>query len=573
MCPIKDDLFSYLDGELGDDEVEQIDRHLKECAACQHEMTLLREVVAGFTSLRSTPTRKSVEQPGSRSAGSGSDVRLFSDPEAKEISDDQISGLRVALAVRDFQIAGEIIDQHYDTLHDLDIDQNNAAPLVGLFGRWMDMGNAHIGAGRDTDRSRLEMLKHCLSLFPQPPRGSMSLRDITYLRMASGYAALAEQRDADASEDFSFVTAVGAELRDKELDALANFGLAKIHRRNGRYDEAKPFLSAAIRLADEAVRPQLKAGFQIMHAWLLFQKGKIMGTDRIVGGKRANSLGAKEELEEAEAVLRAGQDRLRLGNIRSAFGRIAQREGRYHDALRLHDEALIEYRAWSKEHPNNARTLVNRAFATRLLYLKRRQGGCFHKRDEESSRQLAERDLAEALELYSALNNNRGKGHVKAVTALLQMDAGELEEAEQNAAEAYHLGVELCDRILMTRARLVQCMIAHEKIGGTSVAADSVDSHRERALSFALDAVNTAAKTENRHLQARSHTWHGLTLVKLGRIDEAKEACTKARRKLKQCGGDARAAEFQTLAKEVGFHKPIPFMPKTLNSARQEKIV
>jgi hypothetical protein len=112
--------------------------------------------------------------------------------------------------------------------------------------------------------------------------------------------------------------------------------------------------------------------------------------------------------------------------------------------------------------------------------------------------------------IYEAHNNHRGiaGGHI--IRGFLRLDAGDLECASAEAAEAFRHGHEKRDHFVMARARTLQCIVENaaleEQIGDAA-------RHREAAAMFARDAVNFAGQTQNRRLLARAYVWQGLTLA------------------------------------------------------------
>jgi tetratricopeptide (TPR) repeat protein len=536
-------LYEYVEGMLTDDRAEELEAHLETCSACREEEIRLRSLVVELETLAldSDP----IEGLASLGVPDVSQIvrQCNGDSEmGKNITDRNISVLKIALAIRDFPVAQKLIDDHLVTLMTLDPDQKNAAHLVALFARWMDMGYAHVGMEVESAMSRLEMVKSRLRLFPQAPRELLCLRDIVHLRMASGYVALAEHRHENALADFSFVVAVSPEMVDRELAAMGHFAIAKVHRRRGEYDKAEPHVSEATRLAGEANRAEMVAGFSIMRAWLQFQKG--------------DAKTAKELLFKAKAVLRRTEDHLRLGNIQSVLGRIAQREGRFHDALRNYGLALSEYEKWSPKHGNKGRTLVNRAFVSRLLALKTLKKGheCEAERGEaEGLRQNARTDLQESLCIYADLNHGRGQASVKVVSALLYLDSEDFDRAEREAEEAYQLGIEKMDMIVAARARIVQCMTENARASNSSRGSSQEDACMERALTCAGEAIALAEKTQNKRLQARTYIWRGLTLLRSSgdNYGAAWDCYDRGKSLLEPPGGSYAAEELHLLETEL----------------------
>jgi len=69
-------------------------------------------------------------------------------------------------------------------------------------------------------------------------------------------------------------------------------------------------------------------------------------------------------------------------------------------------------------------------------------------------------DLAE--KIYHHHNHHHGIGSVLENRGLLYLDVGDLDNASAQAAQAFELGKEVNDSILMARARLLQCEVETE---------------------------------------------------------------------------------------------------------------
>jgi hypothetical protein len=134
--------------------------------------------------------------------------------------------------------------------------------------------------------------------------------------------------------------------------------------------------------------------------------------------------------------------------------------------------------------------------------------------------------LAEAAQIYLRHQNHSGIAAVRITDGFLRLDAGDLERAAADAAEAFAEGSGKSDLIVMARARTLQCIVENARI--EEQLGDPLQS-REAAETFARDAVGFAGRTENRRLQARALVWQGLTFtVEPADLEAARRCCEQA---------------------------------------------
>ena len=103
----------------------------------------------------------------------------------------------------------------------------------------------------------------------------------------------------------------------------------------------------------------IKAVMQTLESWMLFQNGELKEAVRV--------------LQEAESVLRETDDWITLGNIQSAYGRIALREGRYDHAMQYFEASIDRFKRRESLAGYLARSLTNMAQAKRFLALQLRR--------------------------------------------------------------------------------------------------------------------------------------------------------------------------------------------------------
>lgn len=424
-----------------------------------------------------------------------------------EIPDKLIAQLKQNIASRRIQSGISALQEHQGLLASLDPTRPNASPLVCYVAQWVDIGF-----------DRPARVKELLSLFPKPLRSELPLSGYIYLRMAEGMLAMSEEVSAQAVADFDIVLALGRDLGDKETLVVANFWKARCLRKAGEYDSAFTHTVIARNLALELGHQKMAAVMAVLESWLLFQKGKPKEAERI--------------LREAHEVLRETDDYVTLGNIHSSYGRIARREGRYYDAIDHFTEAIEEYRKRDPKHPHLARSLANMALVKRLACrelgkrmdatsarrrkgTKRKPAAKDSRRDYrttfEQLRQQAFADLDQARAIYEYHNNHHGAGTVHLTYGYLYLDDGDFDRAEAEATVAFELAQQKNDYIVMSRIRLLQCMVENAKLEEEIGSRSDQEKHGRNALKFSLDAIELAKQTQNRRLLANAYVWEGLS--------------------------------------------------------------
>ena len=272
----------------------------------------------------------------------------------------------------------------------------------------------------------------------------------------------------------------------------------------------------------------MAAVMRVLESWLMFQKGHHREATRI--------------LSQAEEVLRETDDHITLGNIYSAHGRMIRRQGRYSEALKFFTQAIEHFQTRSSRHRNLARSLVNIAYVQRLIAAQiSRQIDAETERRKKSSKDAApssprpgnweqyEKIRAEAFanldqaeEIYRYHRLHHGIGSACENRGLLYMDSGDLDAAAAQAAQAYELGREENDSILMARARMLQCTIANAGLE-EQIEGNAQWELAETARNYARDAVEAARHTQNQRLLARAWVWRGLTACNPA-IDDQEDA-------------------------------------------------
>lgn len=406
-----------------------------------------------------------------------------------------LQGLRGDLGQRRIGSGTARLDEYWTQVGRFDPQTADAAGILCYVAQWVDAG------WRDVD-----VVQDGLGRFAKGQRQNLSLSDYAHVLMAEGVVWVHEENIGRALSNFSLVLSFQGEIRDLQLLALAHFWSSRCHRKNGEYDSSLAHAGEAFRLASEAGMEPMAAAMRVAESWLLFQKGRTKDALKL--------------LSEADAVLKETDDFVTRGNIQSSYGRMYRREGRYDLALRHFAQAIEEYSQRDPEHRNLARSLANMGYVERLMALQmrkridadaaqRRKSEPDLRREYEAMRAQALEHLDRATRIYSIHSHHRGAGTVSVNRGHLHLDSGDLQKADEEARQAYALGEEKKDFILMARARLLECMVENTKLE-EEIEDPAWVAHL--ALQAAKEATELAKHTENRRLQARALIWLGLTI-------------------------------------------------------------
>jgi tetratricopeptide (TPR) repeat protein len=467
-----------------------------------------------------------------------------------EIPDKLPKQLREDIAWRRIDSGLRSLAANKELVESCDLRQKNAAILLGYFAQWVDIGFSGRG-----------LLKRLLSRFSSARPEEFSLLEYAHLKMADGLMAMSEEEFGKAIKCFETVLALEEEISDKQMISITNFWMGRCLRRQGRYNDALGYVAKGRELALRLKYPKMAAVMRVLEGWIAFQEGQPEEAARI--------------LSEAEEVLADTDDYVTLGNISSAYGRIARRQGNSAHALSKFEKAIEQYNKQDPYNRNLARSFVNIAFVKRLLALqlgnkvdaeaakfrKRRKGTAksvaapqFRAREQLTGlRDEAFEHLARAREIYNRYDDHRGNGNVHVTFGYLNLDNGELDRAAAEGATAFRLGDEKKDSVLKARARMLQsaveCAKFEEQIeeGATRVPSSQL------ACEFAREALESAKHTQNRRLLAKAHIALGLALC-LGfpeDLEAAQQCADGATALLKPAHQDYVWRELQDLKRKL----------------------
>jgi tetratricopeptide (TPR) repeat protein len=467
-----------------------------------------------------------------------------------EIPDEFLKQLKEDIAWRRIDSGLGCLTAHKELVESCELQQKNAAALLGYFAQWVDLGFS----GR-------ALLKHLLSRCSSVCPETLSLLEYAHLSLANGLVAMSEEEFGRAINCFEAALSLEQEISDKQMVSIANFWMGRCLRRQGRYDDALAYVARARELALHLKYPKMAAVMRVLEGWIAFQKGQPEEAARILG--------------EAEEVLADTDDYVTLGNISSAYGRIARRQGNYEQALSRFEKAIEQYNKRDPYNRSLARSFVNIAFVKRLLALQlgdkidsqaakfRKKRGHMTKstalpklqgREQLSRlRQEAFEHLDKARAIYDRYDDHRGNGNVHITRGYLNLDHGELDRAAAEGATAFRLGDQKKDSILRARARMLQSAVERAKFEEQIDEGSSLIPSSQLACEFAREAQQSSKHTQNRRLKAKADIALGLALC-LGfpeDLEAAQQCADGAAALLKPAHQDYVWRELQDLKRKL----------------------
>lgn len=421
------------------------------------------------------------------------DLRLSADLE------EQLSHM---LELRRIAAGKALLDEAEPQLARLGPGDSRVTSLLLLIAQWVDVGYR--------DHRVLETL---LERFPAESRRRLPMDDYLRLRMVDAFRALSVEDVDSAIESLDLVLRAENDLPDESMAALAHFWKGRAHRRKGEYETSLLHIRRARELAEKSQDEIFTAVVHIHESWLLFQKGQRREALRL--------------LTHAEHVLKPTDHYIALGNIESARGRIVRRSGEYTRALEHFEHANELYAQGDPNHLNMARALVNAAYVRRLLALQLRRkidsrtpgsgaqasasgSGNLRARYQQLS-EAAIHDLKRARQIYALHAHSGGIGNVLFNLGYLYLDRGDIDHAGHQAKEAYRLGLEKNDHILMARARILQSGAENARVEEQLGEDVDIAVYANRAKEHSDEALALARGTQNRRLAAGAWIARGIT--------------------------------------------------------------
>ena len=421
---------------------------------------------------------------------------------------------------------------------------------LGCLAQWLDVGFQDEG-----------ILTDLLKRFDSNARPAIPLADYVHLRVAEALVAMRSEELPLALRHLDTVLVLADEISDGKIALIATLWKARCLRKAGEYSQALEATREGLTRAAHLRLWPIRAVMQTLESWILFQNGELKEAVRI--------------LQEAETILRPTDDFITLGNIQSAYGRIALREGRYDHAMKYFEASIGFFKQRGSLAGYLARSLTNIAQAKRFLALQlrrsmdarwerqRRNGAAVSQTDGHGKAAQLERmyallgsaqqDLAEADRIYKSIHNHHGAGNADVILAQIHLDLGNLEQAEERASEAYTLGATKADHLLMCRARIVQTSVANARFDDEIGEGGDPSRFAQLAHDCAKQAIDHGERTQSRRLLAQAHISHGLTLVNgfFNQTEAARVCCDRAEAFLEYDRHDALWQEIEILRERI----------------------
>lgn len=466
------------------------------------------------------------------------------------LSSDQLQDLRRLLQDRQIGAGISLLESYRPQLEQMKAGEHNTGVALGTLAQWVDVGYE----GGD-------LLSQLLARFPSDKRPSLALTDYLQLRLAEAAVAMRREDLPEALDHLRAVMIIEKDIGDSRIAVTAGLWKARCLRKSGEYEQALEVTQESMKLAEAEGLPHLAALLRTLESWMVFQRGESKEAVRI--------------LQEAEAVLRETDDFITLGNIQSAYGRIALREGRYDHAMQYFEASIELFQKRSSLEGYLARSLTNIAQAKRFLALQlrrsidaRRERQRLNNQPEpledkkDKAGQLermyellrnAQTDLAKADEIYRRRGNHHGIGNVDVNYAQICVELGDLDMAEKRASEAFDLASTKADYLLMCRARIVQATVANARFEEQIGEWDDPSRFAQLANDCAREAVALGERTESRRLVAQAYICEGMTLVNgfFNNTEKARACCDSAETYLNNDRHDALWQEVEILRSRI----------------------
>lgn len=429
-----------------------------------------------------------------------------------KITDEMLKGvvakLGKAIRSRKISLAKRILDDWIDQLDILPLS-HSAIHLTALYAWAIDLYGPY-----------LERVEKAVLRFKQIPSGELTLHDLASLSMTEGLVKYHQEKYTDAKALFEQAKVDADRVGDAELMTISRYYMGRTLFKLTNYESALEYIGDAKKRDLAAGNKARAASMELDDGWLNFLLGDVKE--------------AQQRLSNARAIL-AGQPGAFIdqGNALSFQGRLYREDGQYKKALDCYFEAIKTYGGYDPSYRNVARCRRNIAVIYRILAreLFNREKISQDIRSEitpqvKELRDKAFAELEQAREIYrfDPDRYHHGLGILHITLALLHFDAVELDEAAEEAQNAYEYGRAKGDNIVMAEARVIQSGIALEGYKGVINA--------KRALRLANEAIQLGEQTDrHRRLLARAYLCkaHALAESPYNNLSNARRCCEEAK--------------------------------------------
>jgi tetratricopeptide (TPR) repeat protein len=466
------------------------------------------------------------------------------------LSSEQLEDLRRLLQERKIGAGISMLECYRPQLQQIRAGEQHGGVALGTLAQWVDVGYE----GGD-------LLDQIIARFPCDERPALPLLDYIQLRMAEAVVAMRHEDLPEALDHLQAVLVLEKDIGDARIAVIAGLWKARCLRKAGEYEQALEVTRDSMKLAESQRLPHLAALLRTLESWMVFQRGESKEAVRI--------------LQEAEAILRDTDDYITLGNIQSAYGRIALREGRYDHAMQYFEVSIELFEKRSSMEGYLARSLTNIAQAKRFLALQLQRSIDARRERQRLNNQVelledkkdkagqlermyellrnAQQDLTKADEIYRRRGNHHGIGNVDVNFAQICIELGDLDMAEKRASEAFDLAATKADYLLMCRARIVQATVANARFEEQIGESDDPSRFAQLANDCAKEAVALGERTESRRLVAQAYICQGMTLVNgfFNNTEKARACCDQAETYLNNDRHDALWQEVEILRSRI----------------------
>jgi tetratricopeptide (TPR) repeat protein len=542
-CPLlhRRRVFEYADGQLEGATLSLIRQHVIQCKRCgpiatkYEQMRLLLGDHRPHASDSYDPWRTLIES--------------LTDPDWLAFA------LADSIVLRDTTWAWALIREREADIYALTPATPTAASTIGYLAMWLvEMGMGHVGTG--TAFSSMYLVETVLRRFPANPRPRMTAATCLYLEITEGLVALQSERNAEAVDRLKALQPLLGRVGDPVAAIVATGALARAYARTGDYIAAERQARRAARRARTAGFFELSAAYDTRRAWTILQ---MHGCE---------SPKARTLLKRAADVLEDTNDYISRGNICAAMAKADAHSDFSDKAIARYDQAIDLYGESDLNHPNRARAYVNRAQvllqSVRCLRRAGRTEGWSAGRSAQLNNTVfpteaiavrlesVEDSLQSADKIYQQLRDVHGRGLVLMARTAKHIAMDNFAAAAHTATTGYELARRNGDRIVMARALIQLCQIAHH-LAAQTTDANALRVQMENARQFIGEANILVRRIQHSRLKIRTWIWIGLTRCHpyFGATPEAQRYLNRAKKALRHGTRDFVWDELKRLEEAV----------------------